>query len=136
MAKPPPFTAVKKGFFFMSEHTFILYGNYQNPYLRIVRISDGNIYNPNEEELFSSPAWDDTALELGTKDTGINGWPVDLPETLPNGIYDLQLYDSALPDSDDAMIAGWRLIMPYKLVTNPTEFPLDVFGRIRTTPAI
>ena len=72
---------------------------------------------------------------LGVKDAAINGWPVDLPENLPNGAYDLQLYDAAAPSSSDAMIAGWRLVMPHKLLVNPTEFPLDVFGRIRTTHA-
>ena len=119
----------------MSEHAFILYGSYQNPYLRLVRISDGLVFDVAAGQLAPAPAWADTALALGDKDAAINGWPVDLPENLLNGAYDLQLYDAAAPGSGDAMITGWRLIMPYKLVTNPTEFPLDVFGRIRTTGA-
>lgn len=116
----------------MSDHAFILYGNYHNPYLRIVRISDGLVYDMTADQLAASPAWQDTALSLGGKDAAINGWPVDLPD-LPNGVYDLQLYDALAPSEADAMIGGWRLIMPHKLIVNPTEFPLDVFGRIRTT---
>ncbi|MDH4203809.1 MAG: hypothetical protein OEV87_13085 [Phycisphaerae bacterium] len=119
----------------MSEHAFILYGSYQNPYLRAVRISDGLVFDIAAGQLAQAPVWEDTAISLGAKNIVINGWPVDLPENLPNGAYDLQLYDAAAPDSGDAMIAGWRLIMPHKLVANPTEFPLDIFGRIRTTPA-
>ena len=119
----------------MSEHAFILYGSYQNPYLRLVRIADGLVLDVTAGQLTQTPAWADTAISLSTKDTAINGWPVDLPECLPNGAYDLQLYDAAAPSSSDAMVAGWRLVMPHKLVTNPTEFPLDVFGRIRTESA-
>ena len=119
----------------MSEHAFILYGSYQNPYLRLVRIADGLIWDAAAGQLTQSPAWEDTAISLGTKDAAINGWPVDLPDNLPNGAYDLQLYDAATPSSSDAMIAGWRLVMPYQLLVNPTQFPLDVFGRIRTTGA-
>jgi hypothetical protein len=119
----------------MSEHAFILYGNYQNPYIRLVRIADGLVFDVVAGQLAPSPAWADSALSLGAKDAVINGWPVDLPENLPHGAYDLQLYDAAAPDSTDAMIAGWRLVMPHKLVVNPTEFPLDVFGRIRMTGA-
>ena len=118
----------------MSEHAFILYGSYQNPYLRAVRISDGLVWDVAAGQLAQSPDWEDTALSLDSKDVAINGWPVDLPE-LPAGAYDLQLYDAAAPSSSDAMIAGWRLVMPHKLLVNPTEFPLDVFGRIRTTHA-
>lgn len=118
----------------MSEHAFILYGSYQNPYLRAVRISDGFVFDVAAGQLAQSPAWADTAIQLGAKNIVINGWPVDLPE-LPYGAYDLQLYDAAVPSQSDAMIAGWRLVMPHKLLVNPTEFPLDVFGRIRTTPA-
>lgn len=119
----------------MSEHAFILYGSYQNPYLRLVRIADGLVFDVAAGQLTPAPAWADSGLALGAKDAAINGWPVDLPDSLPNGAYDLQLYDAASPNSGDAMVAGWRLIMPHKLVANPTEFPLDIFGRIRTTPA-
>lgn len=117
----------------MSNHAFILYGNYQNPYFRIVRISDGFVFDVSAGRLAQSAAWQDTALSLGAKDATINGWPVDLPENLSNGVYDVQLYDSNAPSGDNPMITGWRLMMPYQLLVNPTEFPLDVFGRIRTT---
>lgn len=119
----------------MSEHAFILYGSYQNPYLRAVLISDGLVFDVAAGQLAQTPAWADTAIPLGAKNAVINGWPVDLPENLPNGAYDLQLYDAAAPSNSDAMVAGWRLVMPHKLLVNPTEFPLDVFGRIRTTHA-
>ena len=118
----------------MSEYAFILYGGYQNPYLRAVRITDGLVFDVAAGQLSLSPNWADTAIQLGTKNAIVNGWPVDLPE-LPYGAYDLQLYDSASPSESDAMIAGWRLVMPHKVLVNPTEFPLDVFGRIRTTNA-
>jgi hypothetical protein len=118
----------------MREHAFILYGSYQTPYLRAVRVSDGQVFDLAAGQLAKTPAWADTAIQLGAKNAVINGWPVDLPD-LPNGIYDLQLYDAQEPSSTDAMIAGWRLVMPYQLVVNPTEFPLDVFGRIRTASA-
>ena len=119
----------------MSSHAFILYGNYINPYLRIVRITDGLVFDITNGCLVPAPVWADTALPLGTKNAAINGWPVDLPENLPNGIYDVQLYDSDAPSSENTMIAGWLLVMPYQLLVNPTEFPLDVLGRIRTAHA-
>jgi hypothetical protein len=116
----------------MSEHAFILYGSYQNPYLRAVRISDGLVWDQAAGQLSQAPAWADTVISLGAKNASIKGWPVGLPD-LPKGSYDLQLFDSANPSDVDAMVAAWRLVMPYKLLVNPTEFPLDVFGRIRTT---
>ena len=119
----------------MSEHTFIVYGGYQNPYLRLVRVADGQVWDVAAGQLAESPAWANTAIQLGTKDVVVNGWPVDLPATLPNGAYDVQLYDSGTPSQSDAMVAGWRLIMPHRLLVNPTEFPLDIFGRIRTALA-
>ena len=119
----------------MTDYAFILYGSYQIPYLRLVRVADGQVFDIPAGQLSLSPAWADTVLSLGDKDTVVNGWPVILPANLPNGVYDLQLYDADTPSASDAMIAGWRLIMPYELVVNPTDFPLDLFGRIRTTGA-
>ena len=116
----------------MSEHAFILYGKYQNPYFRAIRISDGKVWDTASGELSPSPSWADTVISLGAKNTVIKGWPVDLP-SLPRGSYDLQLFDSDAPSQTDEMVAGWRLVMPYKLLVNPTEFPVDVFGRIRMT---
>ena len=117
----------------MSQHTFILYGNYNNPYLRIVRISDGFVYDIAADAFAASPTWENTAIALDTKNAVINGWPVDVPQTLPNGTYDMQLYDAQTPAASNTMITGWRLTMPYRLITNPTEFPVDVFGRVRVT---
>jgi nitrogen fixation protein len=118
----------------MAQYAFILYGSYKNPYLRAVRITDGLVFDVTAGQLAQAPAWGDTVISLGAKNAPVNGWPVNLPD-LPAGAYDLQLYDSAAPSEADAMIAGWRLVMPHKLVVDPTGFPVDVFGRIRTTGA-
>lgn len=115
-------------------NAFILYGQYQNPYLRFVRVCDGLVFNQTIGSLVAEPAWSDSAVSLGAKNTHVNGWPVSIPALL-NGSYDIQLYDSQFPAQTDEMITGWRLIMPHQLVIDPTQFPLDVFGRIRTTNA-
>ena len=60
----------------MSEHAFILYGSYQNPYLRLVRISDGLVFDVAADQLAQTPVWADSALTLGSKDAAINGWPL------------------------------------------------------------
>lgn len=113
---------------------FNLYGKYLNPYLRIVRITDSKVFDVTTGVLAQSPVWADSAIVLGAKNAVVNGWPVTLPD-LPNGSYDIQLYDSAAPSNADAMIAGWRLIMPHQIIAEPTQFPLDVFGRIRIANA-
>ena len=43
----------------MSEHAFILYGSYQNPYLRLVRIADGLVFDVAAGQLAASPVWAD-----------------------------------------------------------------------------
>ncbi|HPC65340.1 MAG TPA: hypothetical protein P5175_06245 [Anaerohalosphaeraceae bacterium] len=116
-------------------NAFILYGDYLFPYYRLVHMDDGWVWDKNAKTLAIAPAYGDSVLSLGNKDAVIKGWPVVLPEGLPNGSYDFQLYDAQVPSETDAMVTGWRLIMPHRLLVNPTEFPLDVFGRIRTTPA-
>jgi hypothetical protein len=115
-------------------NAFILYGQYQNPYLRFVRVCDGFVFDRVAATLTAEPTWGDSAVSLGAKNPSINGWPVMIPG-LPNGSFDMQLYDSDLPAQTDEMITGWRLIMPHQLVIDPTQFPLDIFGRIRTTNA-
>ena len=119
----------------MNGYAFILYGNYQNPYFRLVRVTDGLVFDISADQLSQAPNWQDTATSLGGKDVVVNGWPVSLPENLPNGVYDFQLYDAETASESDDMVAGWRLIMPYKLLVEPTAFPLDIFGRIRILSA-
>jgi len=116
-------------------NAFILYGAYSNPYYRLVRVEDGKVWDRIAKVLSASPTYSNSAITLGSKNSTIKGWPVVLAAELPNGIYDFQLYDAASPASGDLMVAGWRLIMPYNLLVNPTEFPVDVCGRVRMTPA-
>jgi hypothetical protein len=114
-------------------NAFILYGAYSNPYYRLVRVEDGKVWDRIAKVLSTSPTYSNSAITLGSKNSTIKGWPVVLAIELPNGVYDFQLYDAASPASSDVMVAGWRLIMPNKLLINPTEFPVDVCGRIRMT---
>lgn len=113
----------------------ILYGAYANPYYRLVFVNDGKVWDRIAKSLTASPTYANSAISLGSKSNAIKGWAVQLPEGLPNGTYDFQLYDAASPNQTDVMVAGWRLIMPHQILVNPTEFPLDVFGRIRTSNA-
>jgi len=117
----------------MSQNAFILYGDYLYPYFRLVLVADGRIWNKTTKVLAAAPAYGDSVISLASQNTAVKGWPVVLPDGLPNGVYDFQLYDAQVPSESDEIITGWRLVMPYNLLVNPTEFPVDVCGRVRIT---
>lgn len=119
----------------MSQNAFILYGDYLFPYFRLVHIADGKVWDKTAKVLAAAPAYANTVMPLNPKNASVKGWPVILPDGLPNGSYDFQLYDAQVPADSDEMVTGWRLIMPHQIIVNPTEFPLDVFGRIRMSNA-
>lgn len=48
-------------------YAFILYGQYQNPYLRFVRVCDGLVYDKVAASFAAEPAWGDSAVSLGAK---------------------------------------------------------------------
>jgi hypothetical protein len=63
------------------------------PYVRFVNKQEGQVYDDTNSVLATSPTWTDTDISLTTKMTTVGGWLVPMPAALPDGAYDLLLYD-------------------------------------------
>jgi hypothetical protein len=83
----------------------IIYKSLTNPYLRLVHIGNGKIWNPASRELEATPAWADTVITLANN-TYIGGVPVEIPEDLPAGEYHLLVYDSLTPAISNSIEVG------------------------------
>ncbi len=86
----------------------IVYRSLTNPYARLVRICDGNVWDVTNEGLAAAPTWGDTDIAL-TKNSYIGGIPVTIPAALPAGEYDLLFYDAASPADTDEVKLGKRV---------------------------
>lgn len=89
-------------------YNIIIYQALTNPYVRFVRVTDGYIWDSDNEELAAAPTWADTAIIL-TKNDYIGGVPITVPADLPVGEYDILLYDSASPADTDEVVLGKRI---------------------------
>lgn len=84
-------------------HT-IVYKSLTNPYLRIVRVGDGKIWNNTSKKFEAAPAWANTAISL-TKNAYIGGIPVTLPD-MTGGDYHMLIYDNSSPADTDVVKLG------------------------------
>ncbi len=89
-------------------YDMILHQDLSNPYMRLIRIIDGKIWDVTNSEATSSPAYSDTDVQL-SKNTDIGGIPVMIPANLPAGEWYTWFYDAASPANSDAIEFAKRI---------------------------
>ena len=88
--------------------SLIIYKVMSSPYIRLVRVCDGKVWDSAADALAFAPTWGDTDIAL-TKNAYIGGYPVTIPANLPAGDYDLLLYDAVTPANTDIVQLGKRI---------------------------
>ena len=65
------------------------------PYARFINKQEGAIYDETDttDYLNATATWVNTDVALTTKMTTVGGWLLSIPATLPDGPYDLLIYD-------------------------------------------
>ena len=86
----------------------ILYKALTNPCVRFVRVADGKVWDNVALAMAAAPTYANTAIALA-ENTVINGIPITVPATLPEGNYDMLVYDAAAPATTDAAVWGRRI---------------------------
>ena len=87
------------------------------PYVRFVNKQVGAVYDATDltDYLNSSPTWTDTDVSLTDATSTIGGWQLDIPSNLPDGVYDLLVYDVSVAEgsrsSSDAISRGFHIIV-------------------------
>lgn len=84
---------------------FNLYRPDTNWYMRIVRPSDGFVYDTDAAAMAAAPTWANSVVSL-TFSAAINGYPITIPAGVPDGNYELQFYDAAVPAEGDEVLYG------------------------------
>ena len=84
--------------------TFNFYRPEDNWYVRIVRASDGFIWDQNGGVMAASPSWANSILTMSW-DSTIKAYPVNVP-TLPLGDYDILFYNAVSPADTDEIQYG------------------------------
>jgi len=95
------------------------------PYVRWVNKHLGQVYDDTNSVLATSPTWTDTDIALTTKMTTIGGWVATLPAALPDGAYDLLLYDVSTAagsrSNADAIARGKHVIVENAIITQMSD---------------
>lgn len=89
----------------------IIYGAYTNFVFRLVNPSADLLYNfvtGAAVTVLSAPTYAATASAV-TRDAYIAGYPIRLPDNLPDGSWDLLVYDAGSPANTDNPSVGKRL---------------------------
>ena len=86
----------------------IIYSDLTSPYMRIVRVADCGIAIAAGTTISRTTSWATSYTTL-TANALIKGIPVNIPQGLPPGDYDLLIYDSASPLASDAVQIGKRI---------------------------
>jgi len=66
------------------------------PYVRFVNKNVGKVYDVANTELADSPTWTDTDVALTDQVSSRGGWLVPIPAGIPDGPYDMLIYDSSV----------------------------------------
>lgn len=95
------------------------------PYVRFVNKQVGQIYDDTNSVLATSPTWTDTDISLTTKMTTVGGWLVPMPASLPDGAYDLLLYDVSVAagsrSNADAISKGKHVIVVNAIIVQMSD---------------
>ena len=87
----------------------IIYRKMTNPYVRFVFVESGLIWDVANSKLSATPTYGDTDVQLTPDNTYIGGTPIRIPTGLPEGDYDMLIYDSAAVAIADEVIIGKRI---------------------------
>ncbi len=90
-------------------YDLIIYRKMTNPYARFIEVESGLIWDVANAELSATPTYADTDLQLTVDNTYIGGTPIRIPTGLPEGDYDMLIYDSAAIAATDEVIIGKRI---------------------------
>lgn len=88
---------------------FIIYRKMTSPKMRLVRPADSKIWDRANDTVAAQPTYADTAITLTPDNTYIGGTPVKIPANLPEGEWDLLIYDVVTPAVTDPVILGKRI---------------------------
>lgn len=89
-------------------YDLIIYQTLTNPYARLVEPATGCQADIANSVLSRVATWGDTDIAL-SKDANIGGIPITIPTWLPEGVYDLLIYDAASPAAADVVKVGYRI---------------------------
>ena len=95
------------------------------PYVRWINKQQGSIYDNTNSVLSATATWTDTDIALTTKMTTIGGWQAAVPASLPDGAYDLLLYDVSTAAGSrantDAIARGKHVIVENAIITQMSD---------------
>jgi len=97
------------------------------PYVRFVNKQVGAVYDETDttDYLNSSPTWTNTDVSLTNATSTIGGWKLDIPSTLPDGAYDLLIYDTSVASSSrsssDVISRGFHIIVQNKRIVQMSQ---------------
>lgn len=89
-------------------YDFIVYGTYTNFNYRLVRVSDGMVWDVENATLSAAPTYANTELAV-TINQSVGGYLIDFPTTLPEGDYDFLVYETTSPAYTDVPSLGKRI---------------------------
>jgi hypothetical protein len=97
----------------MSQRIFNIYSGddieYTNPYVRFIKQQNNHVWDNNAGALAASPTYANSAIAI-SKNNGVNGWAITIPTALPNGTYDVLVYNNATPANTDVVKFGAELV--------------------------
>lgn len=90
------------------KYDLIIYTSFSNPYMRLVRVTNGKQWDVTNSVESRAATWADTDTPLSS-DSNIGGIPITIPSALPAGEFDLLLYDAATATDTDVVQKGKRI---------------------------
>ena len=90
-------------------YDLIVYRKMTNPYSRYIQVNTGLIWDVAAVALAAAPTYGNTDVQHTADNTYIGGTPIKIPANLPNGDYDMVIYDAATPAVADVPVIGKRI---------------------------
>jgi len=89
---------------------FNFYRPESNFYMRLVHVASGKVWDDFLDILSDDPEiiWVNSAIVLSYSSV-IGGYPITLPNRLPQGDYDVLFYESATPQESDEVVTGKKM---------------------------
>jgi hypothetical protein len=97
------------------------------PYVRFVNKKEGLVYDDTDttDYLSATTTWTDTDVALTTKMTTVGGWLIPIPATLPDGVYDMLIYDvstaAGARSNADTLTGGKHIIVADNIIVSMSD---------------